>query len=214
MTSASVISKIKQELDDQGVFYTDTDIYDSLQDGYHEIALRTSCIEKIVSVAPPIAPYWNLADDIPDYFSIFAIYNRNERVFLTPASVRSIENMNYEWETQTGTPQYFIPIDFKYIALYPTYSATPTYNFYVFYFGQAPDFTSSNTLSLPSNTQTCIEDYVVNDLLDQSLEFNKSKIFYGNYVEGINRTKKQLEGRNVRDRIKHFLVTNHVSLDR
>lgn len=214
MTSASVLSRIKQELDDQGVFYTDADLYDSLQDGYSEVVLRANVIEKIVSVAFPTTVYWKVTDYVPDFYRLFAIFDPNQKLFLTPISIKSIDSVDDEWETSTGTPQWVIPIDFNYLAFYPTYAAVPTYNMYLFYFAQAPEFTSSTTLSIPSNCQSVLEDYVVNDLLDQSLEFGKSKIFYNNYLDGLNRTKKQLDGRNVRDRLKHFLVNNNVSLGR
>lgn len=214
MTSASVITRIKQELDDQGIFYTDTDIYDSLQDGYHDIALTAECIEKIVSFPTPTTPYYRISDQVPDYYRPFAIYDPNQKLFLTPTSVRNLDLMDDEWETRTGTVQYFVPIDFHYLAFYPTQSVSPPQEMYLFYFAQAPDFTSSNTLAIPSNCQSVIEDYVINDLLDQSLEFNKSQIHYQHYQEGVTRTTRMIQDRNLRDRIKHFLVINHVSLDR
>ena len=206
MTTLTVIAKIKKELDDQGIFYTDEDIFDSLQDGYDELALTTECIEKVVSVAFPLTAYVDMVSIIPDYFKVFAIYNPNRKEFLTPVGFKHLESISDKWETESGTPQWFVPIDFKYIALYPYYTVAPTQNMYVFYSAQAPDFTSSSTLELPSNHQSCLEDYVVGDLLEQGLEFKKSLRIYQDYIKGVARIKLEMNIRQNSDRVKQLMV--------
>jgi len=213
MNTLSVISHIKTELDDQGVFYTDEDVFDSLQDGYEEISLRTECIEKVVSVQFPTTPYLDAVSSIPDYFRPFGIYDRNRKLFLTPTTFKILEGMDEKWEVTNGTPEWFVPIDFKYIAFYPHYSVVPTYNMYMFYTAVAPDFTSSNSLSIPANHENVIVNYVVNDLLDQALEFKKSAAIYGEYTKDFNRLKASLGKRNNSDRIKQFMVKINANVE-
>jgi len=213
MNTLNVISRVKQELDDQGIFYTDEDIFDSLQDGYDEIVLYSGCIEKIVSVPFPVTPYYNLLSVIPDFYRVFAIYNPNNKQFLEPITFQILDGFTDEWETETGTPQWFVPIDFKYIAFYPYYAAVPSLNMYVMYYAQAPDFTTSNNLEIPSNHQGVIENYVVNDLLDQSLEFKKSTTIFKTYLSELEKLKKEVERRNQSDRIQQMMVKINANLD-
>ena len=213
MNTLSLIARIKEELDDQGVFYTDEDIFDSLQDGYEEISLRTECIEKVVSISFPATPYLDVPTLVPDYFRPFGIYDRNQKLFLTPTTFKILESFDEKWETTTGTPEWFVPLDFKYIAFYPYYATVPVYNLYLFYSAVAPDFTSSNTLDIPANHENVILNYVVNDLLDQALEFKKSGALYGEYISDVTRLKSELGKRNNSDRIKQFLVKINANVE-
>ena len=213
MNTLNVIQRIKQELDDQGVFYTDEDIFDSLQDGYDEISSRAECIERVFSTPFPAKPYWEVQADIVDCYRIIAIYNPNTRTFLEPVTMKHLDIYSDKWETEAGTPQWFVPIDFKYVAFYPYYAVVPAYNMYVLYTAQAPDFTNSLTLDLPGNHQSVIEDYVVNDLLDQALEYKKSALVFDDYLKGIAKITKEVGRRNKSDRIYQMMVQINASME-
>lgn len=206
MTTPQILDRIKQDLDDPGSTWTDQDLYDSLQDGYEEIAFYTHCIEKIVPLTFTTDTYVNIRSQVPDYFSVFAIYDRNQKMYLEPKSRKEIESFDYEWELSTGSPRFFTPCGLDFLAFYPHYSAVPSLGYYLFYVAQAGDITSANELEIPANTRRVAVDYVVNDLLDQTLEIKKSQHYYNLYLEGLERTKKEVQRKSRVDRVQGLLM--------
>ena len=206
MTTTEIIQRVKLDLDDAGITWTDQDIYDSLQDGYDEIAFYTECIEKMVQVAFPAGKtYWNIRTDVPDYFRVFGIYDPNTRDWLTPVGLKTVRSMCIKWETVLGIPRYFIPFGFDTVAFYPHYETAPTESMQLYYIAQAPDFTSSANLIIPSNCRRVAVDYVNGDLLAQTDELTKSMMYNERYMQGLERVTTELTNRTKADRFMGFI---------
>ena len=206
MTTADILGRIKQDLDDPGTTWTDEDLYDSLQDGYEEIAFYTDCIQKVVELPFTSYTYVNIRTSVPDYYRPMAIWDRNQKAFLEPKYQKDVELCDEKWELAGGSPIYFTPCGLDYISFYPHYSATPTLGYYFFYHALAGDITSSASLEIPQNCRRVAVDYVVNDLLDQTLEFKKAQTFYQKYLEGLERTRKEVERTSRADRIQAMMM--------
>ena len=215
MTKDEVIYRIKQELDDQGVFFTDVDIYDSLEDGYDLISLLTGCISKVTTHAFTSGKvYYNLLTNIPDYYRPLAIYDPNQRQFIEPIGLIKLESLDEKWDTSNGTPHFFIPLPMHQIAFYPHYYTAPSQNFRIFYEASAPDIADVSSFSIPVHTQQVLIDYTVSDLFDQALEINKSQKLWGDFLENLARTRRAVQEIPFRDRIDQMAAMYYGTLDR
>jgi hypothetical protein len=215
MTKDEIIQRIKQELDDQGIFFTDADIYDSLEDGYDLIALLTGCITKVTTHAFTAGKvYYNLLTNIPDFYRPLAIYDPNQRQFLEPISLIKLETFEEKWDTVIGTPQYFIPFPTHTVAFYPHYNSAPSQNFRVFYEASAPEIADVSTFSIPVQAQKVLIDYTVSDLFDQSLEINKSQKVWNDFLENLERVRVAVQNVAIRDRIDQMAALHYGTLDR
>ena len=193
MNTSEVITRIKAELDDQGIFYTDQDVIDALQDTYEDLALKTSCIEKVVSIPASTSPYCHIRSLVPDYYRPLGIFNKGQNEWITPSHYWQMRNYHSQWELQKGTPCKFAPIGFDYIAFYPHYNAAQSDGFEFYYAAVAPDLTSSSTLLLPPNLREVIVDGAISQLLMQALEINKSNSRSIEYITGTQRVKMELD---------------------
>jgi hypothetical protein len=204
MNTNATIVKIKAELDDQGIFYTDQDVLDALQDIYEDIAFNTSCIEKVVTLTAPATPYWRIRSVVPDYFRCFGIFDRNRGEFIEGIHYWRLKEVHSQWESRTGTPYCWSPIGFDYLSFYPHYAAVPSDNFDVFYAAIAPDLTSSETLQLPPNCREVIVDGVLSMLFLQALELQKAELRLADYEVGLAKVQREMDRRSNSDRLKQM----------
>ena len=75
----------------------------------------------------------------------------------------------------------------------------------LYYIAQAPDFTSSANLIIPSNCRRVAVDYVNGDLLAQTDELTKSMMYNERYMQGLERVTTELTNRTKADRFMGFI---------
>jgi len=121
---------IRQNLDDDvASFYSDTDLNESLQDAYDDIASLTQCITSIADnlVWVPNLVYYDPRVDLGmiDYLGMVAIFNYSTNRWLRDdLSIRDFDRIQRNWECWTGTPQFWAPSDPYHFAIAPNYPGT------------------------------------------------------------------------------------------
>jgi len=184
MTRLELKTRIAYNLGDVGEeFYSSTDLDDSIQDGYDEIAVRTQCISKTGSiVVVPNLVYYNLATLISDYFATIAIFNPTTNLFLGDSTpIRAFDNIRQDWENWRGNFQFWAPVSSSLIAMTPVPAAATT-DLTLYYSAQAPTLVDdASTFLIQDDLMECLEYYVTGDMLAQSEEFTKAGIYFGKY---------------------------------
>lgn len=185
MTRDQITAKVATQLGDNNVFYEADDLNDSIQDGYAEVAGITGCIFKATTVnIEANLSYYDFGALISDYLAVTAMFNPQTKRWMTPVSVRQLEDIREDWELATGNSFLFWPVNFRFVAIYPRLTVSSG-QLYVYYRAQADVLTGSSTPQIPEEHQAVLESYVTGDLLEQAEEFTKAQIEFDNYEKSI-----------------------------
>jgi hypothetical protein len=205
MTKTDILARVSKTLEDEGlVHFTEDDLNDSIQDGYMYVALISECIEKVVTIdVPSDSLYFNVAEAIPDYYRVFAIFNSLNNRWLIPASFHSLQSNGPRWETRTGSVQWFCPLGARHILFHPATSAVNT--MYFFYRAQAPEIAANEEPAFFEDCHKILEYYVVQDLLDQNLEYTKSTRFYSLFISELSDLSRRINKRSWYTKIQGLL---------
>jgi len=203
MTRTDLISRIRLELEDEGIsYYTSQDVNDSLQDGIDEIVSLTLPSEKVVNVnfvANKV--YYNLYNSINDYLLPLAIFNNNTNRWLDFKSIKWLQERDDEWEKSNGEPEVFALLDYQWVCLYPhVTSAVGTFDLY--YKFRSPRLGDSTPIEVLEFDEQILTTYVVMDLLEQAEEFTKASARADTYFRKLESIQRIVEGRSLPDRIQ------------
>ncbi len=169
------------------VYYSSDDFLNSIQDGYDEIVAFSGCILKAVST--PFVnglSYYDMLTLFPDYIGCIALFNSTTKRWLVPTSTRKLDAIQPDWETRVGTPEAFVPINHRYVAIYRKPIVNNYGNIYMFYRASAPTLSSnSSTIEIPEEHQGVLDDYGITDLWEQQQEFTKAGSHLADYVESL-----------------------------
>lgn len=174
MNRVDVISKVNGFFQNSQ-YYKTVDFNDSLQDGLDEIVAFTGC-NYGTGVIPFTAnlSYYDFLTLLPNYVGVIAIFNRTIKRWMFPESVRKFDQLRPDWETATGTPEYFSPINHRYVVIYRKPSTANYGNMFVLYRASAPTLGDSTTIPVPDEFAEVIEAYMKTDLWEQNQEFTKA----------------------------------------
>lgn len=191
MTRDEIVARASQNLNDFGYFYKADDFNDSIQDAYDEVVSLTGCYPKATTVAVTAnKSYYDLPTLITDFVALRGIYNHRIKRWLIPKSMRWLDAQRDDWEITNGEPEYFVPINFKYVAIYPRPTSTSG-NFWVFYYAAADTLIGSSTPNLPSvSGDESLENYITADLFEQAEEWLKAQEYYGEYLKSLGEVDK------------------------
>lgn len=190
MTRDQIASKVQTNLNDSGVFYTSTDLADSIQDGYSEVAALSGCIFKATTInITANLSYYDFGALISDFFAVTAIFNPTIKQWMAPVSLRQLEDVRNDWELAIGNPFLFWLVNFRFVAIYPKL-ATSTGILYVYYRAHADMLSGSSTPQIPEDLQSVLEAYTTGDLLEQAEEFTKAGISLTQYFKDIQALKQ------------------------
>lgn len=190
MTRGQLITNIRANLNDAGVsFYTATDLTDSLQDGYDDVAAQSKCIVKSSTInwQNGLSYYDFISLSVSDYLGCTAIFNNNNNLWLEDFYTRfQVDNEDPHWEITEGEPRLWIPINFKYIAVYPR-KTTATGNFSLKYWAKAPTMTLDSDIPLiATDKHELMEFYTTADLLEQGEEYSKAATYWQEYENSLS----------------------------
>ena len=180
----AVLARVRENLNDAGYFYSSDDFEDSIQDAYDEIVALAGALPKAVAINTVASKtYYDLRTLIPDFVALRGIYNARIRRWLIPKSMRWFETQRDDWELQTGEPEYFATVNYKYVAIYPRL-ATASGQYYVFYYASADTLSGSDVPQLITSAgEKALEYYVTADLYEQAEEWVKASEYWTLYVE-------------------------------
>jgi hypothetical protein len=200
-TRTELSSKIRQFLNDSGYFYSESDINDSIQDGYDEVAALSGCIEKVTSISFTLnTVYYDMRSLISDYISVVGIWNRRVKRWLTPVSLRQLDGLSEKWEITTSEPFAFCPVNYRYIAVFPAIAATgsaATNKMYIVYKAAAETLIASSEPAIPLSLQEDIlNSYVSMDMFEQAEEWTKAQEHFKSYLEKGDELKSLISKRD------------------
>lgn len=228
-TRGQIKTNARINLADRGVtFYSEDDLNDSIQDAYDDIAALTQCITKSVDLNfTAYTSYYDFKNNfsVADYMGTTAIFNYTSNLWLRDdMSLRDLDRIRRDWETWTGTPQFWSPSDPVRIAIAPKVTvntngvalgafdsgsfssafyitgAAPTAGFRLYYWAVAPTLASDNDILLvASDFSDLFENYITGDLLEQAQEFKKAGVFWIEYYKSIEQYAERVKKNNKAD---------------
>ncbi len=198
MTRSSIRAKIRQDIEDQGSFYTNEDLNNAIQECYTQYALETRVIEKKVTLNfQDDLVYYNFKSLVPDFLYIIAIYNNNTRSWLLGKDTLWLDGIRMDWETMTGNARWLSIINPEIVALVPTLE-TAVGDFTLYYTATAPILTSdSEVLTVFNDSDKAFISYANFYLMLQAREFTKAKLALQGYREEINKIKLLMQSRGL-----------------
>ncbi len=187
MTFEQIKSSVKSNLDDVGVFFSEADLTESLEDAHSEILFLSKCRVKKLTLDFIARPYYDFKIlGVEDFIACMAVYNNNtNRWLFDDLTVRDFDDIRQDWELWTGTPQNWAPVNLDLVAIVP-YMSPAEGNFDLYYVAKAPTLTdTSESPLLATDAQKLLEFYCTADLLEQAEEFTKASTYWKEYFEGL-----------------------------
>jgi hypothetical protein len=200
VTRDDLAGRVRTTLDDSGVtFFSADDINDSVQDAYDEYISLVRPLEGVATINfLANTTFYNLESSITDLLSVMAIYNTNTKKWMDFKGIQFYQEWNYEWQKQSGEPRWFTILDVRWSAIVPRLN-TATGGMDIVYKKRAPTLLAATELTTVED-QT-LEWYCLADLLAQAEEYQKSLIYYQDYISSIRRSMRFVRDREHPDRI-------------
>lgn len=198
VTFGEVFNEIQSDLYESKLrWFTNQDIWASLQEAYNKIVALLQPIEKTTFIPQIASPYYDLASQIPDYMFISAIYNPSTNLWLQGQSYRLMKSL-YQTYLAIGNPEYYNVCDFRRIIIWPFLPVAAGVLFLV-YKAKAPlvyvppavsggDFLTDpdHTPLLPySVAKQLLEYFTVADLMEQAREFKKAQTWWDKVYKSV-----------------------------
>jgi hypothetical protein len=196
MLVSTLVDDVRNDLSDQGItFYTQTDILDSLQDACDQMVTRSGLIEKTVDInLQANTGYYDLNALISDFYCVTQIYNNATRQWLIPQIIPDYDAVRDNWETWTGSPRFFTPVDYKRVVIVPRPTVTSG-SIKVYYKAISPHLALTTDLPFPSDINNVPKDYAFADLLEQAREYSKASLTWKEANSGLGDTVKRTQAR-------------------
>lgn len=207
MNLGQIKTSVRTNLNDNGVtFWTDTDFNDSFQDAYDDVVCLSQCVVKSTTLSwIANLSYYDVVVDcgVLDYLATVAIFNyATNRWLRDDLNLRDFDKFRKDWETWSGTPQFWASSDFSRIAVAPKYiTSIPTPGtFKLVYWTTAPVlFTDGDNFLMASDAQTLLEYYVSADMLEQAQEFSKAAEYWEKYYTDLEEYSDRVKCNNRSD---------------
>ena len=184
-------------------YYSTDDILNSIQDGYDEVVAFSGCILKATSL--PFVnnlSYYDMIALLPDFIGIVAIFNSVIKRWMIPTSARKLDQVRPDWETAAGTPEYFVPVNHRYMAIFRKPIVDGYGNFYLFYRAAAPTLASqTDPILIPDDYVNALSDYCITDLWEQQQEFTKGGMHLQAYIDNLKQLQTWVHSQRLPDRL-------------
>lgn len=188
---SDVFTQVQTDLYESGLkWFSENDIFAAMQEAYNKLVALICPIEKATFFPTIDSPYYDLAKQIPDFLYVAGIYNPATLLWLKGQSYRVMKSL-YQTYLCVGNPENYDIMDFRRILIWP-YQPTASGALFLVYKAKAPkiyipaigdtgieykdwahvpQFPYSVALQL-------LEYFTVADLLEQSREFSKAKLWW------------------------------------
>ena len=184
-------------------YYSGDDLNNSIQDGLDEVVALSGCVYASATMSFTAGTtYYDLETLLPNYIGLVAIFNNTIKRWMTPISLRKLDGFRIDWEVVGGTPWYFWPVNYRYIAIYQKPLIGTYGNAFVFYVASAPNPLADTTLlPIPDDHMQALENYCIADLLEQQQEFTKASGAFKAYAARLEQLRVLMKARRNKDRL-------------
>lgn len=203
MTRIELANKVRDNLNDAGVtYYSAADLNESIQDIYDEMAVYCQFIEKGINIDfENDTTYYDLADEISDYYRVIKIWNPAVKGYLTGVSDRDELNLRQDWELGNYQSREFLILGPRYLGLSGR-TSNASGHMQIWYKATAPTLTSDNSILLVNEGYLIVlENGVTADLLEQNQEYSKANTYLANYETGLEDYRAKIKLLAKADRI-------------
>jgi len=191
-----ILVSVRRTLDDLAANFYDSseDLTKSIQDGYNLLVALTESIESSAEISFTEGKvFYNFSELIPDYLRIFGIFNNSTLRWLEPVSLSFLTGLRSDWELATGSAYLFSPIDYKYVAIFP---AQASGSITVLYKARADILLANSTPQTPEEHTDTLENFCIDDMLDQAQEWGKAINYAQNWEVGVEKIKEVIRKRS------------------
>lgn len=195
MTRTQIMERASHALEDEGLtHFTDTDLSDSIQDGYELVSLLCETIEKVQQVTIPIGSQTvDMTTLVSDYYRPIVIYSETNRRWLNVRTFAMIKSYGERWSNDTGNIRDWCPLGDRHLLFYPSPLAEQTLQ--LFYRAEPATLTDS-----PEWFEDChkvLEYYICMDLLDQDLRYIESQKYFQLFMQEVDEIRLRLNKRGL-----------------
>lgn len=188
ITIGAVFDQVQTDLFEANLrWFTESDIYASIQEAYNKVCALLNPIEKTTFIPQINSPYYDFAKQIPDYMYVAGIYNPSTLLWLEGMSYKLMK-ATYQTYLAIGNPQYYNVQDFRRLIIWP-FNPSAAGVLFVVYKAKAPQiyipdptggvnnlYDPDATILLPySIALQILEYFTMADLMEQKREFTKAK---------------------------------------
>ncbi len=183
------------------VYYTQEDLDDSIQDGLDEVCAFTGCIWQSAQLPFQAGvTYYDLLTLLPDYIGIIGMFNKTTKKWMMPSGLRKFNEDRVDWDSTYGTPEFFTPVNHRYVAIYGKPMADNYGDMVVFYRAAAPYIDDVADIPIPSDHIDALESYSITDLWEQAQEWGKATRELKTYIENLDSLRIQMRNKRNSDR--------------
>lgn len=199
MTRLQLKSRILDNLKDPtSIYWTDSKLNDSIQDGYDEIVLETECIEQVTTVNfTPGLIYYDLYDLLttPCYWKPTRLFNNQSNRWFQIYDQQILNKIYYSWELSNGNPWCAYIVNYRYLGFFP-HGSPGTYDLF---YKVCRDIliNDSQFIQIPDSYVKVIENWCTADLLESVQEFSKASTYWTDYQTELDRFRSHVRARKL-----------------
>lgn len=184
-------------------YYDPPTMNDVIQDGIDEVFAATG-VGYNSAVIPFQAnlTYYDMKEICPDYLGVYAIFNRTMNRWMIPTSLRKLDNVRIDWEASSGTPQYFVPVSYRYVAIWMRPSVPNYGNMYMLYRSSAPTLYDDTEIPIPDDHITTLEQFSIQEMWEMQQEFTKANLMMPQYEDNLEQLRVYIRNKRDPDRGK------------
>lgn len=176
------------------------DLNASIQDGVDEVCAFSGCIYKSASLDfIPNKTYYDLPSLLPDYIGLVALFNTVVKRWMIPTSSKKLDRERIDWEACYGTPWWFVPINYRYMAIFRK-PISAYGKMYIYYIAAAPTLTDDIPIPIPDDHITALEQYTLTDLWEQNQEISKASENIQMYISNLEELRVYMRNKRNSDR--------------
>jgi hypothetical protein len=204
MTFLELQTELQRRLEETstGVFWALAQQKEALNDAYFEMADATEFAETSESVDLTTDTYYDLSsvlDNVP--LTVHGVFSPQLNHWLTPTTVRELDDRWARWVDQAGEPQEFFIRGLWWLGTYPKLSSAAGTMTVHYTYVPAALSADGDTPGFPQEFHVGLLDYAMYDLLCQEREGKKALKFYDSYLGYQERLKQFVQGRAAHDRV-------------
>lgn len=203
MTRAELRAEVRRQLDDASErFVTNDDINDSLNEGYEDMSDVTEWYERTFNLRCQSGRnYYNIRDMVQEeLIRVLRCYSKTGNWWLHPDSLRNLDGVLSQWETNRGEPRSYLMRGHWWMGLWPKPSADFDSVERVYYSAMPPALTlDTDAPGFPDEFHRGLVDYALYDIYMQDRDPDVALNYYARYLVFRNALDAYVDGRQSLD---------------